>query len=74
MSDATVGDDEIRYTVVVNHEDQHSIWFADRPVPDGWREIGFTGSKEACLAHVEEVWTDLTPRSVRERLSRQEAR
>lgn len=65
---------EIQYTVVVNHEDQHSVWFADRPVPAGWTEIGFTGTKEACLAHVDEVWTDLTPRSVRERLTAGEAR
>lgn len=65
---------EPQYTVVRNDEDQHSIWFTDRPVPTGWAEIGFTGTKEACLAHVEEVWTDLTPRSVRERLATQETR
>lgn len=54
--------------VVVNDEEQHSIWRADRTPPAGWRGTGFTGTRAACLAHIDEVWTDLRPRSVRERL------
>ncbi len=61
--------DDARYTVVVNDEEQYSIWFADRALPAGWTEVGVTGDKEHCLAHIGEVWTDLTPRSVRERVS-----
>jgi MbtH protein len=51
--------------VVVNHEDQYSIWAADREPPDGWRATGFTGTREECLAHIETVWTDLRPLSAR---------
>lgn len=57
---------EERWTVVVNDEEQYSIWAADRTVPDGWRSAGFTGSKDACLGHIEEVWTDMRPKSLRE--------
>lgn len=51
--------------VVINEEEQYSIWAADRPVPAGWRDAGFTGTKEECLAHIEQVWTDMRPRSLR---------
>ncbi|MEU8702266.1 MbtH family NRPS accessory protein [Streptomyces sp. NPDC048680] len=54
-----------QYSVVSNHEGQHSVWFAGRELPAGWNESGFSGSKDECLAHIGEVWTDLTPRSVR---------
>ncbi|MEU1402876.1 MbtH family NRPS accessory protein [Streptomyces sp. NPDC005728] len=56
---------EITYTVVVNDEEQYSIWPAGRELPDGWREVGVTGTKQECLAHVEEVWTDMRPLSLR---------
>ena len=51
--------------VVVNAEEQYSIWPADRPNPPGWHDEGFSGSKEDCLAHVNTVWTDMRPRSLR---------
>jgi MbtH protein len=53
------------YVVVANDEEQYSIWPADRDLPAGWRVAGPTGAKEACLAHIEQVWTDLRPLSVR---------
>jgi MbtH protein len=53
------------FRVVVNHEEQYSIWPADRPAPGGWREIEKTGSREECLDHIARVWTDLRPRSAR---------
>ncbi|MEU9992335.1 MbtH family protein [Streptomyces sp. NPDC007971] len=56
------------YTVVVNDEEQYSIWPADREVPAGWRESGVRGSKDECLAHIEEVWTDMRPLSLRQRM------
>jgi MbtH protein len=56
------------YKVVVNHEEQYSIWPADRDNPPGWREVGVSGSKEECLAHVEKVWTDLRPLSLRRQM------
>ncbi|MFI1163594.1 MbtH family protein [Streptomyces sp. NPDC020801] len=53
------------YAVVLNGEEQYSIWDMSLPIPDGWRAEGFSGGREDCLAHIEEMWTDLRPRSVR---------
>lgn len=58
-------EDNRTYKVVVNHEEQYSIWFADREAPAGWREIGKTGPKAECLAHIKDVWTDMRPLSLR---------
>lgn len=57
--------DTRQYKAVVNHEEQYSIWLADRPLPLGWREAGKTGSKDECLAFIKEVWTDMRPLSLR---------
>jgi len=57
------------YVVVVNDEEQFSIWQAGREVPAGWSEVGFRGSKADCLAHIDTVWTDMRPRSLREALA-----
>jgi MbtH protein len=54
------------YTVVINDEEQYSIWPQGREIPAGWREAGKSGTKEECLAYVDEVWTDMRPRSLRE--------
>ncbi|WP_109509644.1 MbtH family protein [Nocardioides speluncae] len=54
------------YLVVVNDEEQYSIWREGFPLPEGWREAGFTGSEQACMDHIDTVWTDLRPRSLRE--------
>lgn len=58
-------DETRRYNVVVNDAGQYSIWDAERPLPSGWRAEGFEGTRAACLSHVEEVWTDITPLGVR---------
>ena len=58
-------DDGRDYRVVVNHEEQYSIWPAGRELPAGWRDAGKTGSRAECLAHVTEVWTDMRPLGVR---------
>lgn len=55
--------------VVVNAEGQYSIWRADRTLPGGWVDAGFVGDENACLGHIESVWTDITPLSVRNRLT-----
>jgi MbtH protein len=66
-------DDAVRqFRVVVNHEEQYSIWPHERPNPAGWRDGGRTGSREECLAYIKEVWTDMRPLSVR-RLMEQRA-
>ncbi|QBD77243.1 MbtH family protein [Ktedonosporobacter rubrisoli] len=56
------------YKVVVNHEEQYSIWFADREPPLGWREVGKQGLKSECLAYIKEVWTDMRPLSLRKHM------
>ncbi|AMO99963.1 MbtH family protein [Collimonas sp. NPDC087041] len=53
------------YTVVINDEEQYSIWPTFRAVPAGWREVGVSGPKAVCLAHIESVWTDMRPASLR---------
>jgi MbtH protein len=60
-------DDERTYAVVVNHEEQYSIWLSGSPVPPGWRAEGKTGTRAECLAHIDVVWTDLRPLSLRTR-------
>lgn len=53
------------HAVVVNDEEQYSVWPVERALPGGWREAGRRGSREECLAYVDEVWTDLRPLSAR---------
>jgi MbtH protein len=53
------------FAVVRNDEEQHSVWFAGRQVPAGWRPVGFEGSRQECLDHIAEIWTDLRPLSLR---------
>jgi MbtH protein len=65
MSDVQNDEDHTIYRVVVNHEEQYSIWPAHRDTPLGWRDAGKTGTKEECLAYVNEVWTDMRPLSLR---------
>lgn len=60
-----MADDE-RYRVVRNDEDQYSIWLDERDSPPGWHDAGFAGSRQECLDHIERVWTDMRPRSLRE--------
>ncbi|GIF96359.1 MbtH family protein [Catellatospora citrea] len=57
-----------RYLVLVNDEDQHSLWPAFAAVPAGWRTVFGEDTREACLAYVETHWTDLRPRTLRERM------
>lgn len=58
-------DDTRTYKVVVNHEEQYSIWPADRENPLGWKDVGRAGTKAECLAYIKTVWTDIRPLSVR---------
>jgi MbtH protein len=61
-------EDTTIYTVVVNHEEQYSIWDAGRDLPLGWTAVGKTGPKAECLAYIEEVWTDMRPLSLRRQM------
>jgi MbtH protein len=53
------------YAVVINDEEQYSIWPEGRDLPAGWRQDGFSGSEDECLAHIEQIWTDMRPTSLR---------
>ncbi len=59
---------EPQYQVVVNHEEQYSIWPVGRELPPGWTSAGFEGDRDACLAHIEEVWVDMRPASLRKQM------
>ena len=61
-------EDTTIYKVVVNDEDQYSIWPADRENALGWRDAGKQGPKAECLAYIKEVWTDMHPRSLRKKM------
>lgn len=61
-------DAEARFRVVVNHEEQYSIWPAERELPLGWRDADKEGTKDECLAYIEVVWTDMRPLSLRQRM------
>jgi MbtH protein len=61
-------DDGIEYTVVINAEEQYSIWPTYKSLPDGWREVGKTGNKPDCLSYIDEVWTDMRPLSLRKQM------
>jgi MbtH protein len=61
--------DDVVYKVVLNHEEQYSIWPADRENPPGWREDGVRGGKQHCLEHISRVWTDMRPLSLRQRMA-----
>lgn len=61
-------EDTTIYRVVVNGEEQYSIWPAHRDLPLGWKDAGKSGTKEECLAYIKEVWTDMRPLSLRKKM------
>ena len=60
-----IEEDKTEYHVVVNHEEQYSIWPTYKDIPGGWKEAGKTGKKQDCLAYIKEVWTDMRPLTLR---------
>ncbi|MFF0463125.1 MbtH family protein [Streptomyces mexicanus] len=64
--------DDTVYRVVLNDEEQFSIWWADRPLPAGWYAEGTEGTREECLARIDTVWTDMRPLSLRRRMAEAE--
>lgn len=69
MSTQDEKDDVRTYRVVVNHEEQYSIWPADKQLPLGWQDGGKTGLKQECLSYIKEVWTDMRPLSLRKKMA-----
>ncbi len=71
MAHQDESEDTTLYRVVVNHEEQYSIWPVDREIPLGWRDVGKSGLKAECLAYIKEVWTDMRPLSLRKHMEEQ---
>ena len=65
-------EEDFEYQVLVNHEEQYSLWPTFRDIPNGWKQVGPIGTKQVCLDYVNEVWTDITPLSVRKRMAEYE--
>lgn len=61
---------EPQFRVVLNDEEQYSIWPEGKEIPQGWAEEGTQGDKEFCLEHINTVWTDMRPRSLREEMAK----
>ncbi|GIV97563.1 MAG: antibiotic synthesis protein MbtH [Herpetosiphonaceae bacterium] len=65
-------EDKTIYMVVVNHEEQYSIWPKDREIPLGWKDVGKHGLKQECLDYIKEVWTDMRPLSLRKKMEEEQ--
>lgn len=61
-------EDKTIYRVVVNHEEQYSIWPIDKEIPLGWKDTGKSGNKAECGEYVKQVWTDMRPLSLRKKM------
>ncbi len=61
--------DTRQYRVVVNQEEQYSVWFEDKAIPEDWADTGFLGTKTECLNYIYKVWTDLRPLSFRKKMA-----
>jgi MbtH protein len=62
-------EETIIYKVVINHEEQYSIWPASRENPLGWQDAGKSGLKTECLAYIKDAWTDMRPLSLRQHIA-----
>ncbi|WP_414529753.1 MbtH family protein [Nodularia chucula] len=61
-------EDTAIYKVVVNHEEQYSIWLSELENPLGWKDVGKSGLKQECLDYIKDVWTDMRPLSLRQKM------
>ena len=62
------------FSVVVNHEEQYSIWPVNREKPNGWKNTGFSGNKKQCLEHINKVWTDMRPDLLKQHMKDMQAK
>ena len=63
-------EDTRTYIVLINDEEQYSLWLKDKEIPRGWRSVGKVGSKEECSAYVDTMWIDMRPASLRQRMDK----
>ncbi|SDC69710.1 MbtH family protein [Rhodococcus tukisamuensis] len=73
MSTNPFDDEDGRFYVLVNDEDQHSLWPTFSDVPQGWRVVFGEDSRQACVEYVEKNWTDMRPKSLREAMEKDKA-
>jgi MbtH protein len=66
-------DEELKYQVVKNEEEQYSIWQDGRPLPPGWMGVGKLGTRSECLDYIGQVWTDMRPLSLRRAMAAEAA-
>jgi len=67
-------DDDAVFNVVMNHEEQYSIWPDYKAIPSGWKAVGKVGKKQECLDYIDQVWTDMRPLSLRKHMEAQAAK
>jgi MbtH protein len=67
-------ENEPHFKVLINDEEQYSLWEENWPNPCGWRETGKSGSRQQCVDYVDEVWTDMRPLSLRKHMEAQKAK
>ncbi len=65
----SLDDPNTLFNVVINNEDQYSIWPSYKDIPNGWKEAGKAGNKEECLNWIKETWTDMRPKSLRDAMA-----
>jgi len=65
-------EDNTIYKVVMNHEEQYSIWPDYKEIPAGWSAVGKAGPKQECLDYIKEIWTDMRPLSLRKKMEEME--
>lgn len=63
-------DNDGEFIILMNAEEQYSLWSAHHAIPDGWREVGPRGSREDCVSYINETWADMRPKSLREALEK----
>jgi MbtH protein len=68
MATSDLEEDTRTYIVLVNQEEQYSLWLADKTIPPGWTAVGPQGSQQECSEYVDRVWTDLRPLSLRKKM------
>ena len=69
----SIKSEEANLMVVINHEEQYSLWPIDRELPLGWSDAGKRGTKTECLEYIDQTWTDMRPRSLREKMRSHDA-
>lgn len=62
-------EDTRTYIVLINEEEQYSLWLKDKKIPAGWHAVGKEGTKEECSQYVDEVWVDMRPLSLRKKMA-----